>query len=96
MRNGQLRMRVTSHTEDDNVSITIELAGNGFARIVAPTSSQMICVARVGSIIKRGKVDLAIRTTMGASSGIEKGELGEISDISGKLTQAGTADGEYA
>ena len=71
-------MRVTSHTDDDGMSIAIKVGGKGLARTVASASSQMSWVARVGSIISRGKVNLAIRTTIGTSlcrEGRPRGQL---------------------
>jgi len=64
-----LRIRVTSHTEDDGMSIVIELGGRGLARTVTSTSSQRIWVIRLGSSISRGNEVLAIRTTIGAGGG---------------------------
>jgi len=60
-------MRVTSHTEDNDISINIKLGGSGLATKVASTSSHKIWVSRLVTIIRRGNVDLAIRTTMGAA-----------------------------
>jgi len=60
-------MIVTSHTVDNDLSIAIELRGSELAMIVASTSSHQSWVSRLGNIIKKVKVDLAIRTTMGAS-----------------------------
>jgi len=71
-------MRVISHTEDDGMSIASEDGGRGLARIVASTSSQMSWVAKVGSIRSRGKLDLAIRTTIGASLVRKRRSRGQI------------------
>jgi len=60
-------MRVTFHAEDDGMSIAIELGGKGLARTVASTSGHRIWVMSLGSIIRRGNVVLAIRTTVRAS-----------------------------
>jgi len=73
VRKGQLRMRVISHTEDDGMGKAIEEGGTGLARIVASTSSQISWVARVGSIKSRGKVDLAMRTTIRTGLRRERG-----------------------
>jgi len=67
LKNDHLRMRVTSHIKDDVMNVAMELGGIGLAKIVASTSSHTIWVSRLGIRMRRGNVDLAIRTTMRAS-----------------------------